>query len=161
MTAASIFEEFHQINNPARERSKGLGLGLAIVQRLSNLLGHSIDLKSWPGHGSMFSIVVPIEAPTCVASVPTQQSSNGLHAKGNGSILVVEDDPAIRELLGDASDRGRVSSRLARETASRRSPRQSIQTSLLLISIFPMARTAWKSSLSFGRNSGRKFPPLS
>jgi two-component system CheB/CheR fusion protein len=94
-----IFEEFHQINNPARERSKGLGLGLAIVQRLSNLLGHSIDLKSWPGHGSMFSIVVPIEAPTCVASVPTQQSSNGLHAKGNGLILVVEDDPAIRELL--------------------------------------------------------------
>ena len=95
----AIFEEFHQINNPARERSKGLGLGLAIVQRLSNLLGHSIDLKSWPGHGSMFSIVVPIEAPTCVASVQTQQSSNGLHAKGSGLILVVEDDPAIRELL--------------------------------------------------------------
>ncbi|MFY9834182.1 MAG: CheR family methyltransferase, partial [Methylocystis sp.] len=49
----AIFEEFHQINNPARERSRGLGLGLAIVQRLSILLGHPIDLKSRPGHGSM------------------------------------------------------------------------------------------------------------
>ena len=51
-------------DNPARERSKGLGLGLAIVQRLSTLLGHSIDLKSRPGRGSMFSIAVPHRRPT-------------------------------------------------------------------------------------------------
>ena len=48
------------MNNPARERSKGLGLGLAIVQRLSNLLGHPIDLQSRPGNGPMFSIGVPL-----------------------------------------------------------------------------------------------------
>ncbi len=41
----AIFEEFRQMDNPARERSKGLGLGLAIVQRLSSLLGHPIDLR--------------------------------------------------------------------------------------------------------------------
>ena len=62
-----IFEEFHQINNPARERSKGLGLGLAIVQRLANLLGHPIDVKSRAGHGSMFSICVPINSSAYVA----------------------------------------------------------------------------------------------
>jgi two-component system CheB/CheR fusion protein len=37
----AIFEEFHQVDNPARERGRGLGLGLAIVRRLGNLLGHT------------------------------------------------------------------------------------------------------------------------
>ena len=95
----AIFEEFHQINNPARERSKGLGLGLAIVERLANLLGHSIDVKSRPGHGSMFSISVPIEssAPVALGSIPGKLTVEP--AQGNGSILVIEDDPTIRELL--------------------------------------------------------------
>src|SRR3984885_6485411 len=46
-----IFEEFHQIDNAARERSRGLGLGLSIVQRLGNLLGHRVRGRSQPGKG--------------------------------------------------------------------------------------------------------------
>ena len=46
-----IFEEFHQLHNPERDRSKGLGLGLAIVQRSANLLGHRIDLFHHRGPG--------------------------------------------------------------------------------------------------------------
>ena len=95
----AIFEEFHQINNPARERSRGLGLGLAIVQRLSNLLGHPIDLKSRPGHGSMFSICVPMEASAHASSSYPEGGSAVGDPKGSASILVVEDDPTIRELL--------------------------------------------------------------
>ena len=95
----AIFEEFHQINNPARERSRGLGLGLAIVQRLSNLLGHPVDLRSRPGHGSMFSIRVPMEASAHASSSYPRGGSAVEHAKGSASILVVEDDPTIRELL--------------------------------------------------------------
>jgi two-component system, sensor histidine kinase len=56
----SVFQEFVQLHNPARDRSKGLGLGLAIVSRLGRLLGHRVDLRSRPGHGSMFSIDVPL-----------------------------------------------------------------------------------------------------
>ena len=95
----AIFEEFHQINNPARERSKGLGLGLAIVERLANLLGHPIDVKSRPGHGSMFSVSVPIEssAPAAFGSSPGKLALE--RAQGSASILVIEDDPTIRELL--------------------------------------------------------------
>ena len=95
----AIFEEFHQINNPARERSKGLGLGLAIVERLANLLGHPIDVKSRPGHGSMFSISVPIESParSALRSSPGKLALEC--AQGSASILVIEDDPMIRELL--------------------------------------------------------------
>ena len=94
-----IFEEFHQINNPARERSKGLGLGLAIVQRLANLLGHPIDVKSRPGHGSMFSICVPIDSSAYVALSAIPEKHPIELAQVNASILVIEDDPTILELL--------------------------------------------------------------
>ena len=56
----AIFEEFHQIDNPARELNRGLGLGLAIVQRLGNLLGHPVDVRSRPGSGSVFAIEVAL-----------------------------------------------------------------------------------------------------
>ena len=51
-----IFQEFVQLDNPERARTKGLGLGLAIVRRLTQLLGHSLSLRSRPGYGSVFGI---------------------------------------------------------------------------------------------------------
>jgi two-component system CheB/CheR fusion protein len=96
---SAIFDEFRQIDNPARERSKGLGLGLAIVQRLSSLLGHPIDLRSRPGRGSMFSIAVPLATGAPTAAEPSRQKPSFERAVGDVTILVVEDDPTIRELL--------------------------------------------------------------
>jgi PAS domain S-box-containing protein len=55
----AIFEEFHQIDNPARDRRRGLGLGLSIVQRLSHLLAHPVKVRSVLGKGSVFSVEVP------------------------------------------------------------------------------------------------------
>lgn len=54
-----IFEDFYQIDNPAREGSRGLGLGLAIVSRLGRLLDHPVGVSSRQEHGSVFSIQVP------------------------------------------------------------------------------------------------------
>lgn len=54
-----IFQEFVQLNNPERDRNKGLGLGLAIVDRMARLLGSQIEIKSAEGCGSVFSIKVP------------------------------------------------------------------------------------------------------
>ena len=75
----AIFEEFHQLDNPARERSKGLGLGLAIVQRLSDLLGHKIDVRSRLGTGSVFSIEVPLGRAETAREpvVPSQDEDAG------------------------------------------------------------------------------------
>ncbi len=52
----SIFDEYHQVDNAARERSRGLGLGLSIVKRLGDLLGHRVTVRSRKGVGSTFSI---------------------------------------------------------------------------------------------------------
>ncbi len=98
-----IFEEFHQIDNAARERSRGLGLGLAIVQRLGSLLGHQIRVRSQLGRGSVFSIEVQL-APSEIGLVPELHRDifddgvlEGAHS--TGTIMIVEDDPEIRDLL--------------------------------------------------------------
>ena len=95
----AIFKEFHQVDNEARERSRGLGLGLAIVERLSHLLGHTVDVRSWPGSGSVFAIEVPIarEKQERQQQIGRNQVKTTTGLVGN--ILIIEDDHAIREML--------------------------------------------------------------
>jgi len=59
----AVFEEFHQVANSARDRSQGLGLGLAIVRRLTWLLGGTISLRSTLGRGSRFNVRLPFRPP--------------------------------------------------------------------------------------------------
>jgi two-component system CheB/CheR fusion protein len=99
----AIFEEYHQLENSARERSRGLGLGLSIVQRLGNLLSHPVRVRSRPGKGSVFAIEVALEPST---TRPQRERlrhgvENGIieGARRHGAILVVEDEPEVRELL--------------------------------------------------------------
>jgi signal transduction histidine kinase len=55
-----IWEEFYQLDNEARDRTLGLGLGLSIVQRLAQTLGHEVSVQSRLGKGSVFSVSVPV-----------------------------------------------------------------------------------------------------
>jgi two-component system, chemotaxis family, CheB/CheR fusion protein len=95
----AIFEEFHQLDNPARDRSKGLGLGLAIVERLADLLGHAVDVRSRPGKGSVFAVEAPLgrDAPRWRPRLDRSEVKDV--AQQAGAILVVEDDPPVREML--------------------------------------------------------------
>jgi signal transduction histidine kinase/CheY-like chemotaxis protein len=54
-----IFEEFYQLDNPGRDRSKGVGLGLAIVQRLCELIGAEVRVSSEVGRGTCFRVAMP------------------------------------------------------------------------------------------------------
>ena len=97
----AIFDEFHQIDNPARARSLGLGLGLSIVQRLGHLLGHDIDVRSIPGRGSRFAITVAI-APQPVPGLPAAMlppQAGPEPAACPCRIMIVDDDPDVLDLL--------------------------------------------------------------
>jgi two-component system CheB/CheR fusion protein len=98
----TIFEEYHQLDNAARQRSHGLGLGLSIVKSLGELLGHRIRVRSLQGKGSVFSIEVPL-SPRGAGLAPARGSGAAdapAHlAPRSGTILIVEDDPEVRENL--------------------------------------------------------------
>jgi two-component system CheB/CheR fusion protein len=100
----SIFEEYHQLDNAARERSRGLGLGLSIVRRLADLLHHRVRVRSQPGMGSVFTIEVAV-SPGDTPSPPEPQPEavgfiDPAGARPTGVILVVEDDPELSDILG-------------------------------------------------------------
>jgi len=99
----SIFEEYHQLDNAARERSRGLGLGLSIVQRLGILLGHRIGVRSRPGKGSVFSIEVNLhrsgEAPQLEHQRHGTDDGTVAGVHHTGVILIIEDDPELCGLL--------------------------------------------------------------
>ncbi len=97
-----VFGEYHRISSEDRDDSDGIGLGLSIVQRLADLLGHRIHVRSWLGAGSMFSIEVEranpkrdATAPSNVIDVEPVAATPGLVT---ARILVVEDEPDLRQL---------------------------------------------------------------
>ncbi|ALJ38013.1 hypothetical protein AEJ54_27660 [Azospirillum sp. Sp 7] len=92
-----IFAEFHQINNPERDRARGLGLGLAIVQRLSAILDHPVEVKSQPGRGSVFAITVPLAAVE-PPPPPPPTASPFTGGRDAPRALLVDDDAIV--LLG-------------------------------------------------------------
>jgi len=99
----AIFEEYHQLDNAPRERNRGLGLGLSIVQRLGTLLGHRINARSIQDVGSVFAIKVKIRQSTLPrrTGLP-QDAAKTLERDGEnvrGMVLIVEDDHGICELL--------------------------------------------------------------
>lgn len=91
-----VFEELYQIDNPERDRNQGLGLGLAIVRRLSNLLDHPVTVRSLPGQGSLFSIAVPLATKACVPEPPPAEAEPSAPERGERRLaVVVDDDPIV------------------------------------------------------------------
>ena len=144
----AIFVEYHQLDNSARERSRGLGLGLSIVQSLGKLLGHKVSVHSVVGPGSVFSIEVKrpdATAGRAGSAVPAKPSILGTSHE-SGLILLVEDDPEIQKLMVQvlSADGHRVmaaSDGMGRSTFSPPTP----PTSSWPITICP---TAWTASRS-------------
>jgi signal transduction histidine kinase/CheY-like chemotaxis protein len=87
-----VFEEFYRPRERQGDGQGGLGLGLAIVRRLCRLMGHSLDLRSRPGHGSVFRIRVPITAAPTTADAPPAEPQIAPGSR----VWVIDDDPTIR-----------------------------------------------------------------
>jgi two-component system, sensor histidine kinase len=91
-----IFEEFYQLNNPERDRTRGLGLGLATVRRIAQLLDHPIRLQSRTGKGSRFSIEVPIADPARIPTASVTVEHKVPNLLGGKLILVIDDEASVR-----------------------------------------------------------------
>ena len=89
----NIFKEFVQLANPERDRSKGLGLGLAIVERITRMLNHPLRIRSTPGRGSMFAIDVPNagDGAVCASPVPPEPIAEWFAGE---CVAVIDDDAA-------------------------------------------------------------------
>jgi signal transduction histidine kinase len=96
-----VFDEFFQLGNPERDRRKGLGLGLATVRRIAQLIECKVSLESEPGKGSVFSIAVPAGDPAQVAPAAAAPSSEDVDALKGKVIAVVDDEREVRESLMD------------------------------------------------------------
>jgi signal transduction histidine kinase len=91
-----VFQEFYQLGNPERDRTKGVGLGLAIVRRLTQLLGHTLTVQSDVGQGSVFEVSVPYGDFAAASTAQTGEYLTPFLAHGVGLILVIDDEMAIQ-----------------------------------------------------------------
>jgi signal transduction histidine kinase len=90
-----VFQEFTQLGNPEHDRRKGLGLGLAIVDRLARLLSHPVTLRSRVGVGSVFAVSMPQgKREEHVPMVPTANLA-GFDLSGI-TVLLLDDDLTVR-----------------------------------------------------------------
>lgn len=95
-----IYDEFYQLDNPERDRTKGLGLGLSIVKRLTGLLKIDLDLESAPAEGSTFTLSLQTGDMNQI-SKSHGQSSGAVQSDLNGlSILVIDDESDVRDGMG-------------------------------------------------------------
>jgi signal transduction histidine kinase/CheY-like chemotaxis protein len=95
----SIFEEFYQIDNPARDRERGFGLGLATVRRLCVGMRWPLDFSSQLDKGSCFKVTVPITAPVPEQPAPEGNLPPTLTAATSVGVVVIDDDPLVRDAV--------------------------------------------------------------
>jgi signal transduction histidine kinase len=96
---SSIFREFYQLPAAERDRSGGLGLGLAIVDRLCRLLGHPIELISQLGRGSRFVVVVATAPRRRLIEQPLETVTDQTMGK---LVLVIDDDALVLDSMRGA-----------------------------------------------------------
>jgi signal transduction histidine kinase/DNA-binding NarL/FixJ family response regulator len=88
----NVFGEFYQLSSARHDSPGGLGLGLAIVERLCRLLDYPIELVSRPGKGSRFAISVPLAAPARLTEHPGEVAVDRAAGK---SVVVIDDDVLV------------------------------------------------------------------
>jgi CheY-like chemotaxis protein/two-component sensor histidine kinase len=96
-----IFEEFYQIGNASRDRSKGLGLGLSIVRRTVALLGAQLQLHSVPGEGTRIRLLLPPGIAARKDSPPPDatEEDDRVESLPGLRVLVVDDEIEILRSL--------------------------------------------------------------
>ncbi|NDP39304.1 MAG: response regulator [Rhodoferax sp.] len=96
---AAVFKEFFQVGNGERDRNKGQGLGLSIVERSAQLLGTPMQMRSSLGRGTRFSLRVPLAPPGVAHERRSPLRPSSFEDIAALRVLVIEDDPLVRDAL--------------------------------------------------------------
>lgn len=98
----SIFDEFYQVGNAGRNRAQGLGIGLALVRRLSTLLGHPVQVSSRVGKGSRFRVILQkAQQPSAPKKMRSTMSQDSVSLQRlPRRVLVIDDEADICEAIG-------------------------------------------------------------
>jgi two-component system, sensor histidine kinase len=91
-----VFDEFYQVDNPGRDRTRGLGMGLAIVKRLVLLMGHELEVKSVPGRGTVFRILLVPTEMADMESVVLGADTVPSPVETHQTVLMIDDEESIR-----------------------------------------------------------------
>ena len=89
-----IFEEFKRLDSHQTRAEKGLGLGLAIADGLCRVLGHQLEVRSWPGKGSVFSVTIPLALHAEPPVLLSQPDQNG-QALAGIQVLCIDNEDSI------------------------------------------------------------------
>ncbi|MCF6780816.1 hybrid sensor histidine kinase/response regulator NahK/ErcS' [Stutzerimonas stutzeri] len=90
-----IFQEFKRGDAVQANQDRGLGLGLAIVEKIARMLGHRIVVRSWPGQGSMFAVEVPLARRTSRVRAEPSSTELVLERLKGARVWVLDNDAAI------------------------------------------------------------------
>ena len=94
-----VFDEFYQVGHGHRVRAQGLGMGLAIVKRLVQLLGHELSVSSRPGRGTMFRLRIALGGLAEIQDLTAAADTLPMPIPQPRTVLVLDDEEAIREGL--------------------------------------------------------------
>jgi len=94
-----VFDEFYQLHNPERDRSRGLGMGLAIVKRLALLLDHPLTIRSRMGRGTMIRLAVPQTDPDALQGMSLEAETLPSPIGNARTLLFIDDEENIRESM--------------------------------------------------------------
>lgn len=100
----SVFDEYYQLDNSVRDRSKGLGLGLSIVKHIARILDHEVKAASVADKGSTFSVEVPLGDSVALENTQSEQVNVHKVKELEPTILMIDDDPTIIDAMSEVMD---------------------------------------------------------